>query len=368
MKTPLLLTLALLVTPLLAHEGHEHADGEKNSATKKSPKPNPALRGMCLAAKDFLASLDTDEKKAAAFDFKNEERENWHYVPLEREGIRLDALPLEKQHLAHALLASGLSHKGYLTASQIMSLEAYLAEKSGNPQFRSPGKYYLAIFVQPEAKGTWAWRFEGHHLSINLTFVKGQIQDSPAFFGTNPAEIKDGPRRGLRPLGEIEDAARALATELQKTGHEVVFSKKSPREILTGQERKAKALAAKGVHNSDLKPAARAKILALFKLVYSYQRAELGAAELKKLRQQDEKKLTFAWAGSLERGQAHYFRLQSPNLLIEYANTQNGANHAHLSIRNFKGDFGRDLLKEHYQQDHEHAENPESTIPDPSPA
>lgn len=346
MKIPILFVSLAFLYPLMAHEGHEPtADAESAQMA--------ATAEMAKAAKSFLALLDEKEKKETVFDFKDDDRENWHYVPTDRKGVRLDTLAIEKQHLAHAILAGGLSHKGYLTANQIMSLEAYLAAKEKNPAYRNPGKYFLAIFGTPAAKGTWAWRFEGHHLSVNLTFVDGKAQDSPTFFGTNPAEIQDGPRKGQRPLGEIEDAARALATELQKAGQRVVFTDKAPAEIITGQERSFKAFADEGVHSAKLDDAGRKKILALFNTIYAYQRAELGAAELQKLREQDDKKITFAWAGSLERGQAHYFRLQSPDIVIEYANTQNNANHAHLTFRNIHDDFGRDLLKEHYEHGHE---------------
>ncbi len=340
MKLLILATLAAL-SPIISAQGNPEKITENQVSTE-----------MTTAASTFLALLSDDEKKAATFDFKNEERENWHFVPLDRQGVRLDTLAIEKQHLAHAILSSGLSQKGYLTASQIMSLEAYLAAKENNTDMRNPGKYYLAIFGIPAATGTWAWRFEGHHLSINLTLVDGKLQDTPSFFGANPAEIMDGPRKGLRPLGEIEDAARALATEFQKAGQPVVFTEKSPQDVISGQDRSAKALAEDAVHCEKLNEGDRKKVLHLFDTIYALQRESIGANELGKLHNQDAKKITFAWAGSLERGQAHYFRLQSPDILIEYANSQNNANHAHLTLRNLHDDFGRDLLKEHYTHDH----------------
>lgn len=342
----IILTSFVFLSPLLAHEGHEHA-------TEKKSSHQVVAKEMTEAASSFLAILDEAEKKRARFDFSDDERENFHFVPRQREGVRLDTLAIEKQHLAHALLASGLSHKGYLTANQIMSLEAYLALTEKSPDFRNPGKYFLTIFGTPAAKGLWGWRFEGHHLSINLSLVDGRIQDSPAFFGTNPAEIKEGPRKGQRPLGDIEDAARIFATELHAAGRKVVFTEKAPHDIITGSNRNPKALAAEGVHSEKLNDSERTKLFSLFKIIYALQRGELSANELKKLREQDEKKITFAWGGSLEAGQAHYFRLQSPDILIEYANTQNNANHAHLTFRHLHDDFGRDLLKEHYEHDHE---------------
>jgi hypothetical protein len=62
--------------------------------------------------------------------------------------------------------------------------------------------------------------------------------------------------------------------------------------------------------------------------------------------------LNFAWAGVEQRGGPHYYRVQAPAFLIEYDNTQNNANHIHSVWRDYEGDFGLDLLKEHYQSSH----------------
>ena len=60
--------------------------------------------------------------------------------------------------------------------------------------------------------------------------------------------------------------------------------------------------------------------------------------------------IRFAWAGGMERGQPHYYRLQGPTFLVEYDNTQDGANHVHTVWRDFDGDFGEDLLRRHYRE------------------
>jgi hypothetical protein len=77
--------------------------------------------------------------------------------------------------------------------------------------------------------------------------------------------------------------------------------------------------------------------------------SELAAERMEKLRLAGLEKITFGWAGGIERGQRHYYRVQGPTFLVEYDNTQNNANHIHSVWRDFNGDFGRDLLREHYQ-------------------
>ena len=188
---------ATLSSFAFAHEGHRH---------------NPAVAEMSETAKVLLASLDEAQTKAAKFPFKDPERENWHYVPMnDRKGVRFDALKAHQQHLAFGLLGTGLTQKGLLTATQIMTLEEVLRSRGQDPKLRNTEKYSIAIFGDPAKDKAWGWRFEGHHLSLNFSILDDKVIGLPAFYGTNPAELKKGPLKGLRPLGEIEDAARSFA-------------------------------------------------------------------------------------------------------------------------------------------------------------
>jgi hypothetical protein len=329
---------AALTSSIFAHEGHNH---------------NPAAAEMNTAANVFLSSLDETQKKAAIFEFKNAERQNWHFVPMDREGVRFDALKPHQQHLAFGLLGSGLTQKGLLTATQIMTLEEILRSRGGDPEVRNTEKYSIAIFGEPSPTEPWGWRFEGHHLSMNFSILGDKVIGLPAFYGTNPAELKKGPLKGLRPLGEIEDAGRAFANSLVKTGHKPVFSEEAPKEILTAQDSEAKRQEIQGVTSDKLDGEQIKQLLAIIDQVASMQRQEVTNDSLRKIHTTQRKKLHFAWGGSLERNGPHYFRIQGVDFIIEYANTQNDANHAHLVWRDLKNDFARDSLKKHYAEDHE---------------
>src|SRR5579871_5226438 len=156
---------------------------------------------MAEAANRFLASLTPEQRAKATFAFEVDERENWHFVPIERKGLALREMTPAQKHLASALLGAGLSQQGYLKAESVMSLEEVLLliEHGTGPE-RDPEKYYFSIFGQPTAGGTWGYRVEGHHLSQNFTVVSGRVAGSPSFFGSNPAEVRVGPRTGLRVL------------------------------------------------------------------------------------------------------------------------------------------------------------------------
>jgi hypothetical protein len=329
--------LATLTTAVFAHEDHNH---------------NPAAAEMNEAATVFLASLDGAQRKAASFEFKNKERENWHFVPMDRKGVRFDALKPHQQHLAFGLLGTGLTQKGLMTATQIMTLEEILRSRGGDPKVRNTEKYNIAIFGSPSPSKPWGWRFEGHHLSLNFSLLGDKIIGLPAFYGTNPAELKKGPLKGMRPLGEIEDAGRQLAKDLIKADMSPVFSEKAPKEILTAQDSTAKAQQIMGTTSDKMNGEQVKQILAIVSQVASMQRGEITNESLRKINTMQRKKLHFAWGGSLERNGPHYFRIQGVDFIVEYANTQNDANHAHLVWRDLKDDFARDSLKKHYLENH----------------
>ena len=270
----------------------------------------------------------------------------------DRKGVRFGTLKPHQQHLAFGLLGTGLSQKGLLTATQIMTLEQVLADRGGDPEVRNTDKYFISVFGDPAGEKPWGWRFEGHHLSLNFTLDGDIALGVPAFFGTNPAELKKGPLKGMRPLGEVEDAARALAKKLVEANLSPVYTDKAPRDILTSQDRVAKAQEAVGVDSAKLSGEQIRELSGIVETVASLKRIELTNNALRKVYTTQRKKMHFAWAGPLERGAPHYFRIQGPDFLIEYANTQNDANHAHLVWRDLKNDFGRDLLGKHYAEEH----------------
>jgi ABC-type transporter MlaC component len=309
---------------------------------------------MAAAANKFLASLTSEQKAKAQFEFKADERLNWHYIPKDRLGLTLKEMSADQRQLAHALLLTGYSEHGYTKATNIISLEPVLAEQEG-PQRkipRDPGLYHLFIFGMPDAKGTWGWRFEGHHISANFTIVKGEFFGStPSFFGSNPAEVRQGPRQGARALSGEEDRGReliqSLDTEQRKTA---IFATTAPKEILTEAKRRVQALDSVGISAAKMTREQRSRLTKLIEEYVRRVRPELAEEDLKKIKQAGVDKIQFAWAGGTEKGDGHYYRVQGPTFLLEYDNTQNNNNHIHAVWRDFANDFGEDLLRKHYAE------------------
>ncbi len=306
---------------------------------------------MAEAGKNFLAALTPEQKGAAMFGFKDDERLDWHFIPKPRKGLPFKEMTSPQRALAQALLASGLSQRGFAKAETIMSLEQILYEIESKSPTRDSDRYFVTIFGEPGTQA-WGWRVEGHHLSLNFVVENEKvIAMAPAFFGANPAEILSGPRKGLRALGAEEDLARALVKSLDPDQRKTaVITGDTPRDIITGASRKVKALEPLGISAASMNPAQKQQLNALFKEYAFRYRSEIAEQVLGKIQKAGEENLHFAWAGSVEHGEGHYYRIQSPDFIIEYDNTQDHANHIHSVWRDIANDFGEDLLRAHYDQ------------------
>ena len=204
---------------------------------------------MATAATRFVNALTPDQRQQASFAFDSDERLHWHFIPTEtfpRKGLLVQSMNESQRKLAHDLLKAGLSQRGYLTASSIMDLETVLgaleaagrsveAQPRSAPLVRNPVGYFFSIFGTPSARDTWGWRVEGHHVSLHFTVVNGTlVASTPSFFGSNPAEVREGPKKGLRILGPEEDAARALLQSLDASQRtKAILDAKAPNDMLT---------------------------------------------------------------------------------------------------------------------------------------
>ncbi len=314
---------------------------------------------MADAANKFLSTLTAEQKQTANFAFDNvKERERFGFVPTEmhpRVGLMIEKMTEPQRQAAHNLLKTGLSQKGYMTASSIMELESVL-NLIENPPGANPGKlernplkYYVWVFGTPSAKGTWGWKVEGHHVSLNFTVAGGNmVSAAPHFFGSNPAEVKDGPKKGLRILGFEEDPARELIMALDASQRtKAVINAAAPNDIVTRNESNISPLTPTGIAATDLQPKQREMLMRVVDAYVAVMAPDIAADRMAALKKAGLDKISFAWAGEVERGKKHYYRVQGPTFLIEFDNTQNDGNHVHSVWRDFNGDFGRDLLREH---------------------
>ena len=344
------LPLSVLLTCAAALAGSAMTGGQTD-VEPVAAAPEYEFADMLTATDAFLASLSAAQRSKAVFAFDDAERINWHFVPRARRGLPLKEMSAGQRELARGILRAGLSQRGYLTANTIIDLELVLREMGENPTFRDPELYYFTVFGTPSRATPWGFRTEGHHLSLNFTLVRDTlIATAPTFFGANPAEVRSGARRGLRALAAEEDIGRELVLSLdERQRPRALISTDAPRDIVTGNAARVEPLSPIGIRVTELRPEQAAILVRLLDVYLGRMADPVAARRRAALERTDFDKVAFAWAGSTRRGEAHYYRIQGPSFLVEYDNTQNGANHIHSVWRDFDGDFGRDLLREHYR-------------------
>ena len=306
---------------------------------------------MAAAAQAFLDTLTPEQRAAATFAFSSDDRFDWHYIPRERKGVSLKAMSKAQKKAALALVAASLSAEGYDKSERIRQLEQILYDREGRA-IRDTELYFFMIFGEPSAEGTWGWRYEGHHISQNWTVHDGLLASStPQFFGTNPAHVREGSRAGEQVLVLEDVLPRSLLASMSDAHRRAaIVSDEAPRDILTTSDRQAAIQENTGVAFGDLSRGQQDVLWALIEEYAEAQPPAVAAERLARVKQAGLDGIRFAWMGSLEEGQPHYYRVQGPTFLIEYDNVQNGANHVHSVWRDFDGDFGRDALAAHYRR------------------
>ena len=324
------------------------------SITVRAPEHTPAEMGghMAAAADAFIKALSIDQRDEGTWKLDAEQRFDWHFVPRERYGARIKDMNAEQRTAAHGLLQSVLSSQGYLKATGVMQLEGILGQIEGRPDRRDPEDYYFNVFGAPSEDGAWAWRFEGHHISMNVAVAGGELPSvTPMFLGANPHVVGEGPNAGRRLLGAEEDLARellALLTDAQLRA--AIIETDAPRDIITGNARHVELDGFRGLPASEMNGAQTRELMLLILEYLDNSNADVTDAEMRKIHDTGLENLHFAWAGSTERGEGHYYRIHGPNVLIEYDNTQGEANHVHSVLRDPQNDFGDDLLRRHYEE------------------
>jgi hypothetical protein len=316
-------------------------------------RSEPPGVSMVAAAQQFLDTLTPEQKGRAVFPFDSKERFNWNFVPLQgkdrkytRKGLPLSEMNDKQRKAALALVAAGTSDRGNKAALTIMSLEAILRDlEKGGAIVRDPEWYFFTVFGTPSKTGRWGWRVEGHHLSLNYALNGGQVASvTPAFFGANPAEVKAGPKKGLRTLPQAEDLARALFKSLDEDQRQQAHRKKPFPE--PGQQTAKPGVGPPtGLAAEKMKDKQRETLVRLVESYAQRMPQEIATEQMKQVRAAGVEKIHFAYTGGTSPGEPYTYRVQGPTFVIEFLNTQadsagNPANHIHSVWRNLNGDFG----------------------------
>ncbi len=324
---------------------------------------NNSNQNALTATKAFLKSLEPEKLQKAFMPYETEERRNWYFVPIERKGLPILEMNDAQRNAAMNLVKASVSQSAYETTSAIMQLEIILKLIEKLPtenQRRHPGKYYFSVFGTPDAQKLWGWRIEGHHISLNFSSENGKIiSGTPLFVGSNPAIVPEGfPEAGKQILKKEEtmglDLLHSFSEEQLK---KVIVSNKTFPEIFSSNlpHYSQPDSVKNGISFGEMTKSQQKELIKL--ISFYVERYPFGFANefMEKIEKTGFDKLIFTWMGAKEAkigNGGHYYRIQNPVLFIEYDNTQTNANHVHTVIRDLTNDFGEDLLRKHYEQEH----------------
>jgi hypothetical protein len=319
-----------------------------------------AARQISTAVRAWLDCLDDAQRAQAEFPFDTPERFVWAYTPGPRNGLAIRDMRPAQRTASSAIVASTMSTRTAGEIAAIIELETVLGqlEQAGGRSGwlrRDPELYWFAVFGDPGSSSPWSWRIGGHHVATHVTVVDDLVVgSSPSFLGANPAVIPGGPRAGTRTLPGEEDLARALLSDLTPSERgAAVIDGEAPADILTGTGRAADLRSVPaGVRHADLGAPRQAALERLLRHYVARVRPEVAESAWERIAAAGLSDVTFAWAGSDAPGRGHYYAVRGPTIVIEYDNTQNGANHIHAVWRDLDSDWGGDVLAEHVAAAH----------------
>ena len=310
--------------------------------------------GMTKAAKRFVESLSGDQRDKTIYEYMDGERIFWYYPPVNRHGIPLRDMDDDQRQLAYSLMETGLTDRSFDQAKLIIEHESVLGpleKEAGVTSFvRDPDLYYWTVFGDPGSdKEPWGWRVEGHHISLNFSLWGDKfLSMTPFFFGANPAEVRRGPKKGLRILDQREDLAFELMNSLDKgQSSKATIYGEAPYDILTYNASRVSLPPEEGLPASKMNDTQKDILRNLVNVYVNQVRTDMAQEKLQRLEEEGFDGLHWAWGGPVEEGREHYYRIHGGNFVVEFDNRQNGANHIHSVWRDVENDFANDVLREH---------------------
>ena len=319
------------------------------------------------AGRKFLDTLDDETRADATFQFDNEkERKDWSNQPARmhpRNGLSFEKMTKEQESAALTLLRSCLGPEGYSKVTSVMKLDDILAAIRRDPNTFGSGKYWMAVFGEPDSTLPWAWQLDGHHLAVNFTAVNGETSITPMFFGAEPEIVPEGEHKGMRIFAEERAKAFNFVNSLDSEQRaQAVLSETIPAGIFEGPGEQGALKNKEGIRASELNHSQRKLLWDLIDEYLNNAAAPIAQSHREKILTDGDDSLYFAWMGPLDENANVYFRVHGPSVLIEYDNVflrrdrnrSAYSNHIHTILRDPSNDFGEDLLRNHYAESDHH--------------
>jgi hypothetical protein len=320
------------------------------------------------AAGQFIAALTPEQRKATTFAADDIEWRRWNNIHrATRAGIGFKEMTDAQRTRALDLLKAGLSAKGLEKARNVMKLNETIAEITNNFTEYGEGLYSMTVMGEPSEKEPWGWQLEGHHLIVNYFVLGDQVVMTPTFMGSEPVIAEAGKYKGTLVLQDEQNKGLALMgalTSEQQQKATIEAGKKMVNKAQAQAFRDNLQIPYAGIKASELNDKQRALLAGVIQEYVGNM--DDGHA---KIRMQEVRAhlngTYFAWIGESGPDSVFYYRIHSPVILIEFDHQTPVAmrdlgkeptrRHVHTVVRTPNGnDYGKDLLRLHYQQ-HPHS-------------
>jgi hypothetical protein len=309
-----------------------------------------ATARIVAAANSFLGTLDQQQRAKVLYAFDDaKQRARWSNFPtgfVPRGGASLRELGPSQRAAAMKLLSSALSSRGYEKVQQIMQGDEVLKSTDRNPDMFGGDLYYLSILGTPSITDPWMLQFGGHHLALNITIAGERGILTPTLTGAQPA-FYTANGKTVRPLGPESDKGLALLESLDENQRKQAILGYRVADLVLGPGQDNKTIQPEGLKATAMNERQRAMLLDLvgeWSGIIHESAAATRMAEVKA----GLDDTWFAWSGPTTASTGHnitaYYRIQGPNLVIEYAPQRLGgdpAMHVHTMYRDPTNDYGR---------------------------
>jgi hypothetical protein len=300
------------------------------------------------AANDFLKTLDITQKKVANLPWEDSSRVQWSNLPFEsvmRRGIQLKDLTDAQRIAIHQLLRTVLSQQGYQkmmfiiqydegTRERLSKALSAIAHRYGNQN------YWLTIFGEPIADKIWAWKFEGHHISLNMTYSPQGVTCTPMFVGINPALTTTGAYAGNHVMFEECDFGNQLFSSLSEDLKKKAIISPHPKDadVMTKIGKEAHLKSKKGVFYTEMTPKQQTLVENIARAWVENLTPALAQQKLKQILA-NKNNIVFSWQGTDNPEELHYYSIKTDTFIIEYTNRDGGIYHYHTLWRDLTEDF-----------------------------
>ena len=319
------------------------------------------------AAESFLGSLTDLQRKKTVFAIDDAEWRKWmnqdYYV---RQGVSFLEMSGPQREAAIELLRQALSARGLKQTRDIMRLNHTLGELNDNDFDRyGEWRYHVTVMGTPSRTEPWGFQFDGHHAIINYFVLGDQVVMTPFFAGSEPVVANAGIYKGTLVLQEEQAGGLAMLKSLTDAQRRkaMLRESKTANDNLTEAWKDNVVLDYAGLSAIELTAEQRKRLIDLIGLYVSNMSEGHARVRMDEVRRHLDR-TWFAWIGGTEPGTVFYYRIHSPVVLIEFdhqrpANLRQYAKdpmqpnpqHIHVVVRTPNGnDYGKDLLRQHYQR------------------